>query len=316
MASSESAQGLTPKFGSSEILSHVPKLAETFEITEEELFALDSSNMQPEEWALLAETIYEARSSYDGIVVIHGTDTLAYTASALSFALPQIEIPVVLTGSQVPIENPIADAAENCRGAVHMAASGCPGVYVAFNRKIIAGTHASKVRTRSFDAFESIHALNIAQIDSGGLRIDPKRIQRPKKKCILRNEFCTDVFLLKLFPGISPEIFTMLEQMGCRGVYIEGFGIGGVPFLRRNLAEAAGEAVRRGMVIAVGSQCLYEGSDFSLYETGQRLLEQDVIETGTMTSEAAITKLMWALGQYENRQQVKMIMRQNLVGEM
>ena len=156
LASSHSANGLAPGLHGGEILDRISGLTEGFTVEEEELFMLDSSNMQPEDWSVIAARIYKRRTEYDGIVVIHGTDTLAYTASALSFALQGIEIPVVLTGSQVSIENPIADATENCRAALHMAASHCPGVYVAFNRKIIQGTRASKVRTRSFDAFESI----------------------------------------------------------------------------------------------------------------------------------------------------------------
>ena len=316
LASSHSDLGLTPGLHGSEILDRISGLTVGFEVEEEELFMLDSSNMQPEEWSALAKRIYERRREYDGIVVIHGTDTLAYTASALSFALQQIEIPVVLTGSQVSIENPIADATENCRAALHMAASGCPGVYVAFNRKIIMGTRASKVRTRSFDAFESIDYPYAARINSSGLVLNPMIHANRGGTCVLQNTFCSDVFLLKLFPGISPAVFRKLEEMGVRGVYVEAFGIGGLPFLRRNLTEAIGEAVSQKMVVAVGSQCLYEGSDFTVYEAGRQALDCGVIETGNMTSEAAVTKLMWALGQYEDPEAVKHVMRQNLLGEL
>lgn len=316
LASSSSDDGLAPGLHSSDILNRISGLTTGFQVDEEELFMLDSSNMQPEEWAQLAARIYERRNSYDGIVVIHGTDTLAYTASALSFALQNIGIPVVLTGSQVSIENPIADATENCRAALHMAASGCPGVYVAFNRKIIMGTRASKVRTRSFDAFESINYPYAARIDSGGLVVNPAVPVLRGGECVLQNRFCTDVFLLKLFPGISTDIFRQIEKMGIRGVYVEAFGIGGLPFWKRNLSEAIGEAVGRGMIVAVGSQCLYEGSDFTVYEVGRQALAQGVIETGNMTSEAAVTKLMWALGQYEDAGRVQEVMKKNLLGEL
>lgn len=316
LASSHSDKGLSPGLHSGDILERISGLTAGFAVDEEELFMIDSSNMQPEEWAQLAKRIYERRMAYDGIVVIHGTDTLAYTASALSFALQNIEIPVVLTGSQVSIENPIADATENCRAALHMAASACPGVYVAFNRKIIMGTRASKVRTRSFDAFESINYPYAARIDSGGLVVNPAVPIRQGGTCILQNKFCTDVFLLKLFPGISTDIFRQLETLGIRGVYVEAFGIGGLPFWKRNLSEAIGEAVARGMIVAVGSQCLYEGSDFTVYEVGRQALAQGVVETGNMTSEAAVAKLMWALGQYEDAAKVREIMKTNLLGEL
>ena len=316
LASSHSDSGLAPGLHGNDILSRIAGLTDGFRIDEEELFLLDSSNIQPEEWSLIAKRVYDRRKEYDGIVIIHGTDTLAYTAGALSFALQQIEIPVVLTGSQVSIENPIADATENCRTALHMAASGCPGVYVAFNRKVMFGTRASKVRTRSFDAFESINYPYAARINSSGLLLNPAITQRHKGTCILQNRFCTDVFLLKLFPGISPDIFFRLADMGIRGVYIEAFGIGGLPFLKRNLTLAIRQVVEAGMIIAVGSQCLYEGSDFTIYEVGRQVLDCGVIETGNMTSEAAMTKLMWALGQCENPAQVREIMNTNLLGEM
>ncbi len=316
LASSHSEQGLSPGLHGTEILDRISGLTDGFEVEEEELFMMDSSNMQPEEWTKLAGCIYDRRKQYDGMVVIHGTDTLAYTASALSFALQNIEIPVVLTGSQVSIENPIADATENCRAALHMAASGCAGVYVAFNRKIIMGTRASKVRTRSFDAFESIDYPYAARINSGGLMVNSAVVRTPKLPCVLQNQFCTDVFLLKIFPGISPDIFQRLASMGIRGIYIEAFGIGGLPFARRNLTKAVHEVVEAGMVVAVGSQCLYEGSDFSVYEVGRQVLESGVIETGNMTTEAAVTKLMWALGQYRDTEDVKRVMQTSLLGEI
>ena len=120
LASSHSENGLAPGLHGNDILDRISGLTDGFLVEEEELFMLDSSNMQPEEWSAIARRVYERRKEYDGIVIIHGTDTLAYTASALSFALQQIEIPVVLTGSQVSIENPIADATENCRSLIHI----------------------------------------------------------------------------------------------------------------------------------------------------------------------------------------------------
>lgn len=316
LASSHSDKGLAPGMSGNEILDKIEELTAGFSVDVEEMFMLDSSNIQPEEWTALAERIYERRGDYDGIVVIHGTDTLAYTASAVSFALQHIEIPVVLTGSQVSIENPIADATENCRAALHMAASRCPGVYVAFNRKIIMGTRASKVRTRSFDAFESIDCPYAARINSGGLAVNPLIPRLPSAPCVLRSRFSTDVFLLKLFPGISPDIFAHLAQMGVRGVYVEAFGIGGLPFEKRNMTRAIREAAAAGMVVAVGSQCLYEGSDFTVYEVGRQVLGSGVVETGNMTSEAAVTKLMWALGQYDDPAEVQEVMKTNLLGEL
>ena len=142
----------------------------------EDFCSLDSANIFPEDWSKLARRISEVRNDHDGIVVIHGTDTMAYTSSMLSFMLRNINIPIVVTGSQLSITNPIADAMENCRCAIHMAASGIPGVFVAFNRKVILGCRASKVRSLSFDAFESINYPNVATISSLGMNIHEKAV--------------------------------------------------------------------------------------------------------------------------------------------
>lgn len=316
LASSSGKDGLRPGIGGSSIAEQIRGLISDVKIDVIELFMLDSSNIQPEEWSEMAACIYKNRKEYDGIVIIHGTDTMAYTAAALSFALQHIEIPVVLTGSQVPIENTIADATENCRAALHMAVSGCPGVFVAFNRKIIMGTRASKTRTRSFDAFESIDYPYAARINSSGLVLNPRISRVRKGVCELQNRFCTDVFVLKLFPGITPDIFRLLREGGIRGVYVEGFGIGGLPFSRRSIADAIRDAVRDGMVVIIGSQCLYEGSDYTVYEAGREALDSGAVAIGNMTTEAAVAKLMWAFGKYEDPDVVREVMTVNIAEEM
>lgn len=316
LASSHSDNGLSPELSGGDILEKISGLTDGFQVEKEELLMMDSSNMQPEHWGVIAEKVYESRKRYDGIVIIHGTDTMAYTAAALSYALQNIEIPVVLTGSQVSIENPIADATENLRAALHMAASGCAGVFVAFNRKIILGTRASKVRARSFNAFESINYPYAAKINCDGLMVNPFVAVRKNRACVLKNSFCPDVFLLKIFPGMNPNIFKTLRSMGIKGVYVEGFGLGGLPSEERNLSEAIGEAIREGMIVAVGSQCTYEGSDFTVYEVGRQVLDCGVIETGNMTTEAAVTKLMWVLGHYEDPVMIHKMMQTNLTGEL
>ena len=153
---------------------HIVSGDTNFEI--EDFCALDSANIFPEDWSRLAEHISGVRNDYDGIVVIHGTDTLAYTSSMLSFMLQNINIPIVITGSQLSITNPVADAMENLRCAIHIASSGRAGVFVAFNRKVMLGCRASKVRSLSFDAFESINYPNVAEISSLGMNIDDNTI--------------------------------------------------------------------------------------------------------------------------------------------
>ena len=171
IASSNNGQGLVPTSSSNEILNMINKIASEYDVSTMDLFSLDSSNIQMEEWQKMAETIYLEHKKYDGIVLTHGTDTMAYTGSVLSFMLQNVPIPIVLTGSQLPLHHPMTDGIENLRTAFAMAASEIPGVFIAFNRKVMLATRAVKVRTTSFDAFESVNADYIAPVDSRGLVI-------------------------------------------------------------------------------------------------------------------------------------------------
>ena len=157
----------------------------------------------------------------------HGTDTMAYTASVLSFMLQNVPIPVVLTGSQLPILHPLTDAMDNIRCAFAMAATSLPGIFLAFNRKIILGCRAVKVRTTGFDAFESVNCRYVATIDSNGLNINHKLLPNISGDFVLKDSVCSDVFLIKLTPGLNPAIFDMLLEMNYKGIVIEAFGAGG-----------------------------------------------------------------------------------------
>ena len=282
----------------------------------EDFCSLDSANIFPDDWAALAVRIGRVCMDYEGIVIIHGTDTLAYTSSMLSFMLQNIPIPVVLTGSQLSISHPVADAMENCRCAIHMAASGCAGVFAAFNRKVMLGCRTSKVRSMSFDAFESTNYPNVAEISALGLHIRKEML--PKRKGVFRvqADYSDKVFLLKLYPGIDPSILGMLWKQGYKGVYIEGFGLGGMPFVKHDFASAVREAVEKGMTVLAGSQCPYEGSNLSVYETGLLALRGGVLQAYDMTAEAAMTKLMWVLGQTGKPEEISDYFQLGLVREV
>lgn len=316
LASAKGKEGLEPELDSQGIFANMEGITNYFDVGFLDLFSLDSSNIQPEEWQQLARVIFERYRDYDGIVVIHGTDTMAYTASALSFMLPGIPLPVVLTGSQLSILNPIADAVENCRCAVNMAGSGVPGVFVAFNRKVMRGTRASKVRTISFDAFESMNEPYAGIVNSNGLDLSRYIQSKTYTAPMLKDRLCKDVFLLKLIPGSNPELFEMLLEMGYRGIYIEAFGIGGMHFERRNLPAAIEKVIEGGMTVLVGSQCLYEGSNLSVYQSGQKILQKGVLQARDMTAEAAVTKLMWVLGQTRDSEEIKKYFDTSLAGEV
>lgn len=315
IASRLTEEGLAPGLDGMGLAHYLGALPDSYNVTVRDILHLDSSNIQPEEWRLIARHVYDAREDYDGIVISHGTDTMAYTASVLSYMVRGIPIPVVLTGAQLPIEHPLTDGLDNLRTAFAMAAAGRPGVFVAFDRKVILGCRAVKTHTTDFGAFESVNWPTVATVSGAGLSIRNEAIPIAAEPCVLREKLCQEVFLIKLTPGLNPEVFDMLLDMHYRGVVIEAFGAGGLHFIRRNLIEKLHIAAQAGMAVVVCSQCLYEGSNFTLYQAGQRALAQGVIQGYDMTTEAAVTKLMWALGQTKDLEQVRRYFDISLAGE-
>ena len=314
IVSAPGGSGLEPQ--RSDIMEReLEQLRSYYRITVEDVLCLDSSNITPEEWQLIAGKIYRLRGGYDGIVVSHGTDTMAYTASAVTFMLPGIDLPVVFTGSQLPLSDMLSDGPGNLRTAFAMAASGNPGVFVAFDRKIMLGCRAVKVRAAGFSAFESVNARYVAQVSSRGLVVDPTAVPAPKGPARLCPQLCREVFLLKLTPGLNPAVFDMLAAMGYKGIVIEAFGLGGVNVLHKGL-RGIRRATEDGISVVVTTQCLYDSSDLRVYQVGNKLLELGVIQGLDMTSEAAMTKLMWGLGQGMNQQQISALFAENLAGEV
>lgn len=314
IASLPGGDGLEPQ--RSDVMEReLNQLRTYYDIRVQDVICLDSSNIRPEEWQLLARRIFEERVGYDGIVVSHGTDTMAYTASAVTFMLPGIDLPVVFTGSQLPLADMLSDGPDNLRTAFAMAAAGHPGVFLAFDRKVMLGCRAVKVRASGFSAFESVNARYAAQVSNLGLVVDSQVLPKETGEPRLCPEISQNVFLLKLTPGLNPSIFEMLAAMGYRGIVIEAFGLGGVNVLHKGL-RGIRRAVEDGISVVVTTQCLYDSANLEVYQVGNKLLELGVIQGRDMTSEVAMTKLMWAIGQGMSQTEIGALFQKNLAGEV
>ena len=314
IASVPGGEGLEP-MRSGVMERELEQLRTYYDISVRDVMCLDSSNITPEEWQFIAREIFEHRLAYDGVVVSHGTDTMAYTASAVTFMLPNIDRPVVFTGSQLPLADMLSDGPDNLRTAFAMAASGCNGVFLAFDRKVMLGCRAVKVRASGFSAFASVNTQDVGYVSNLGLVLDRKLLPKPTGEAQLLDSCSRNVFLLKLTPGLNPAIFDMLAAMGYRGIVVEAFGLGGINVLNKGL-RGIHRAVEDGISVVVTTQCLYDSSDLRVYQVGNKLLDMGVIQGRDMTSEAAMAKLMWAIGQGMDQAQIAELFRQNLAGEI
>lgn len=315
-SSVESSNGLAPGISAEQIADIIGSSFDGCQLVIEDYCSRDSANIIPEDWVSISRRISRAVDIYDGVVILHGTDSMAYTAAMLSFMLLHIPIPVVLTGSQIPLFAELTDAVDNCRCAIRMALEEKGGVYVVFNRKIMLGCRTSKVRTVSFDAFESIDYPQVGVFNALGMQLNEDALPKQKGTFSLRPVYSDRIAVLKVFPGLNQDILSCLCEQGYEGVFIEGFGLGGVPFLKNNLLTEIEKASARGIPILIGTQCRYEGSNLNIYETGKRVKASGGIPVYDMTQEAVVAKLMWCLGQTKDRAEIQQLFHTNLTNEV
>lgn len=308
------------------LVSHVPELADLKVAVSTVQFStpLDSSNMNPTHWRLIAQLIIDNYDMYEGFVVLHGTDTMAYTASALSYMLQNLSKPVILTGSQLPIGVLRTDGKENLISAIEMAAARdragfpmVPEVCVYFQTYLFRGNRSKKISAEEFKAFRSPNYPQLADI---GVHISyaHHHIHHPDRTLGLQPHlnFCSEVTYLKLFPGITRHIVhAILSISSLRGVVLETYGAGNAMTEEWFLTEIR-QAVARGIVIVNVSQCAAGSVEMSIYDTGNQLIQAGVIGSGDMTSEATITKLMFLLGQGLSQGQVEEQMLVSIAGEI
>ena len=305
IASKPTGEGLAPGISSRELLECVPEAAEICRITAEQLFNLDSTNVCARHWLAIAGRIEQNFEDYDGFVVTHGTDTMAYTAAALSYLIQYSPKPVLITGSQRSIYERDTDARRNLLDALRYAADDrAHGVAVVFDGKVIIGTRARKMRTRSFNAFSSIDYPELAILQEG--RVIPY-IESPKPASpVFYRDMNPRVFVLRLVPGQDGAIFDYLAER-FDAVVVEGFGMGGIPMYENGrLMEAIKRFTAAGRTLVMTTQVPHEGSDLGVYRVGVKMRDEvELIEAHTMTIEAIVTKLMWALAQSRDPRQVR-----------
>ena len=316
----------------------VPADMETFKAFMPELFAgetkvdiqaftplIDSSDIGPEKWAQMAQMVYDRYEEYDGFVVLHGTDTMSYSASALSFMLEGLNKPVVFTGSQLPVGVLRSDAKENLLTAIEIAAAQdedgdaiVPEVTIYFEDRLFRANRTTKRNAEHFSAFNS---YNYPALAKAGVHItyQPHLVHYNDVNTVLRLHTAYDpnVAVLKLFPGIQrPVVHALLRTRGLKGVVLETFGAGNAPsdkWLYRELKSA----VDRGIIIVNKTQCNTGSVEMGLYAVSLNLMKAGVLSGYDITTEALLTKMMYLLGENpDNPERVKSLLQKNLCGEV
>ena len=293
--------GLAPALSPDELLSYIPSVKEICEVDAISACHLDSTNITPYHWDLMVRAIEENYEKYDGFVICHGTDTLAYTGAALSYMIQNSKKPIVITGAQKPIDTVVTDAKTNLLDSfIYACDDQSQNVSIVFDGKVIVGTRARKERTKSFNAFSSLNYPFTAVIVDGMLvrYIEEKELEGDVR---FYHNMCESICTLKMIPGMRGDILSYLfENYDC--IVLESFGVGGIP---QKMTEAFYREMEkwqgRGKYVVMTTQSAKEGSHMTVYEVGQRVKRDfRLIEAYDMSFEATITKMMWILGLGEN----------------
>ena len=310
---------VNPAFSAEELYSIIPELSDYANINTELISNIASEQMNPEDWKNMAEKVIEKiKDENQGIIIGHGTDTMAYTSAALSFALVNCPIPVILTGAQRSTDRPSSDASLNMISSVIVASKNqLNGVYLAMHSSIEdnevsihCGTRVRKNHTSRRDAFQSIGIEPIAIVNQGNVTIN-KKFNDDKNKFEVKVNFDENVSLLKFHPGFNPKIIDSIVDSNAKGIILEGTGLGHV---NSKCNSAIKRAIDKGMFVGMTSQCLNGRIKMTVYSAGRDLLKLGVIPLEDMLPETALVKLMWAYGNYKD-EEIQKIMTTNIAGE-
>lgn len=293
-----------------DLIREIPSLERLAELETKLLWSMDSANMQPADWLALAREVHGALPSYDGIVVVHGTDTMAYTASALALLLGPLPKPVVLTGSQKPLVDARTDARQNLIAAILVATLGVPEVSIVFGSQALRGVRATKRDAWGFDAFDSPHVAPLVDL---GIDVEVAPHVLPRADLApFDDRLEPRVLAVRIFPGLDPTFIQAAVQSGVRGLVLEGYGTGNVP---RSLLPALEEAQAKDVPVVVVSQCLRGFVDLSRYEGGAMAAAAGAISAKDMTVEAAVAKLMIGMGRFGTGPELRSWFATSVAGE-
>ena len=295
-----SADGLVPALDGPAMIRLVPELEEVCAIETKQILNLDSSNLSPEHWQIIAKAIAANYENYDGFVITHGTDTMAYTAAALSQMLHNCQKPVVLTGAQLPIQAEGSDAPNNIYHAFLAATSPLKGVALVFGDLVIHGAHAKKLYTQNFNGFASINREPLATISHNHLFWQKGALQGGgygEGEFSINTQLEAKIAVLKIIPGASPDILDYYVKKGYKGLIIEGFGAGGVPNGDNNWLPKLEQVLKQGLQVVCTTQCLYDGVHLDTYPMGILAERLGARSAGLDTIEKALIKLMQELAQ-------------------
>ena len=312
--------GVTPALTAAELNATVPELSKIANIDTEVLFSEYSENLLPEHWKIIAEKINtHVKSEYRGIIIAHGTDTMQYTAAALSFSLSGIPIPIALVGSQRSSDRPSSDAALNLISAVRfLVECNTGGIYVVMHNSTsdddIAchwGTRVRKNHTSKRNAFQTIGGSPAFIVKKDKIEKNPQ-FNVIKKDYILKINFDTHVALVKYYPGLDPKILDHIISSGYKAIIFEGTGLG---HIGKVMYESVRKAKKKGLFLGMTSQCIDGMVRMTVYESGRDLLNLGIIPLGNMIPETALVKAMWALGNSKTIEDMEKIMKENIAME-